>query len=96
MTKSAHAARIKRAPLGENRVYGFQTIILRGDENNEGYLARLYAIGADGKVWTRTTEDKDRFFEKGAMWTEARCSPDTVENSSEFVGAYEADKIRKH
>ena len=95
MTNAFHTQRTKRHPIGDDGVYGYE-VIQRSSYDPLGYAARLYAIGTDGKVWTRTTNDPDRFFETGAVWDAAANSADMVAQKSHFVGVYESSKVRKH
>jgi len=95
MTNAFHTQRTKRHPIGDDRVYGYE-VIQRYSCDPLGYAARLYAIEADGKVWTRTTNDSIRFFETGAVWDAAANSADMVAQKSHFVGVYESSKVRKH
>ena len=95
MTSAVHTQRTKRHPIGDDRVYGYE-VIQRSSNDPLGYAARLYAIGADGKVWTRTTSDPDRFFETGTVWDAAAYSANMVAQKSHFVGVYESSKVSKH
>ena len=95
MKNAFHTQRTKRHPIGDDGVYGYE-VIQRSSYDPLGYAARLYAIGTDGKVWTRTTNDPDCFFETGAVWDAAAYSADMAAQKSNFVGVYEASKVRKH
>ena len=95
MTNALHTQRTKRHPIADDMVYGYE-VIRCPSSYPLGYLARLYAIGTDGKVWTRTTNDPDRFFETGTVWGAAANSADMVAQKATFVGVYESSKVRKH
>ena len=94
-TDALHTKRTERHPVGADRVYGYQ-MVERYSDNPLGYAARLYAVEKNGKVWTRTTNDPDRFFENGTVWEAAGYSANMVAQKSDYVGVYEASEVSKH
>ncbi len=90
-----HTTRATRHPITADLVYGYEKVVRRSYEAG-GYQARLYAVTVGGAVWTRVTSNRDNFHHPKAVWVPAMCTPDMMATECEYVGLYDADKVRKH
>lgn len=89
MTNAAHTARTARHPIKADLVYGYEAI--RSPRYSEkGYIADLYAVTIEGKVFSRTTTDPNAFHHPAAKWLPMADLPEAVS----YVGTYDAAPIR--
>jgi hypothetical protein len=83
-----HAALAARHPIPNTLVYGYEVVTRRRDPATT-YIAVLYAVTVDGRVFARRTSSDIAFHQNGACWEFVRGLPE----HAAYVGTYDASPI---